>query len=108
MGIADRSKDLVKSGGEWISSVDLEDAIMALPGVAVAAVHALHHPKRQQRAAACVVINQGAALTKEQIYEHLGNSFAKWWMPDEIVLIEAVPKTNVGKFDKKALRDQYK
>jgi fatty-acyl-CoA synthase len=108
MAIADRSKDLVKSGGEWISSVDLENAIMAISDVAEAAVIAVHHPKWQERPLACVVVKQGAAVTKEQIYDHLGKSFAKWWMPDDIVFIEAVPKTSVGKFDKKALRDQFK
>lgn len=108
MAIADRSKDLVKSGGEWISSVDLENAIMAIPDVAEAAVIAAFHPKWQERPLACVVIKQGATLTKEQIYDHLGKSFAKWWMPDDIVFIEAVPKTSVGKFDKKVLREQFK
>ncbi|MGH9751763.1 MAG: AMP-binding protein, partial [Blastocatellia bacterium] len=108
MAIADRSKDLVKSGGEWISSVDLENAIMAIPGVAEAAVIAINHPKWQERPLACVVIKQGAAVTKEQIYDHLGRNFAKWWMPDDIVFIEAVPKTSVGKFDKKTLREQFK
>jgi fatty-acyl-CoA synthase len=108
MAIADRSKDLVKSGGEWISSVDLENSIMAIPDVAEAAVIAIHHPKWQERPLACVVIKQGATLTKEQIYDHLGQNFAKWWMPDDIVFIEAVPKTSVGKFDKKVLREQFK
>jgi fatty-acyl-CoA synthase len=108
MAIADRSKDLVKSGGEWISSVDLENAIMALSEVAEAAVIAINHPRWQERPLACVVVKQGAAVTKEQIYDHLGKSFAKWWMPDDIVFIEAVPKTSVGKFDKKALREKFK
>ncbi len=108
MAIADRSKDLVKSGGEWISSVDLENAIMAIPGVAEAAVIAVFHPKWQERPLACVVRKSGAELTKEQIYQHLEPNFAKWWMPDEIVFIEAVPKTSVGKFDKKVLREQFK
>jgi fatty-acyl-CoA synthase len=108
MAITDRSKDLVKSGGEWISSVDLENAIMALSGVAEAAVIAIHHPKWQERPLACVALKQGAAVTKEQIYDHLGKSFAKWWMPDDIVFIDAVPKTSVGKFDKKTLRDRFK
>jgi fatty-acyl-CoA synthase len=108
MAIADRSKDLVKSGGEWISSVDLENSIMAIPGVAEAAVIAAFHPKWQERPLACVVVKPGATLTKEQIYDHLGRNFAKWWMPDDIVFIEAVPKTSVGKFDKKVLRDQFK
>jgi fatty-acyl-CoA synthase len=108
MAIADRSKDLVKSGGEWISSVDLENAIMAMPGVAEAAVIAIFHPKWQERPLACVVKKPGAEITKEQVYEHLGKNFAKWWMPDEIVFIESVPKTSVGKFDKKVLRDKFK
>jgi acyl-CoA synthetase (AMP-forming)/AMP-acid ligase II len=108
IAIADRSKDLVKSGGEWISSVDLENAIMAIPGVAEAAVIAVFHPKWQERPLACVVKKPGAELTKEEIYQHLGQQFAKWWLPDEIVFIDAVPKTSVGKFDKKVLRDRYK
>ncbi|MGE0884671.1 MAG: long-chain fatty acid--CoA ligase [Blastocatellales bacterium] len=107
MAIADRSKDLVKSGGEWISSVDLENAIMAVPGVAEAAVIAIAHPKWDERPLACVVKKPGAELTKEQIYDHLMKSFAKWWMPDEIIFIDAVPKTSVGKFDKKVLRQQF-
>lgn len=108
MAIADRSKDLVKSGGEWISSVDLENAIMAIPGIAEAAVIAVFHPKWQERPLACVAVKQGATVTKEQIYDHLGKNFAKWWMPDDIVFIDAVPKTSVGKFDKKVLREQFK
>lgn len=107
MAIADRSKDLVKSGGEWISSVDLENAIMAIPGVAEAAVIAIAHPKWDERPLACVVKKPGAELTKDQIYDHLMKSFAKWWMPDEIIFIESVPKTSVGKFDKKVLRQQF-
>ncbi len=108
MAIADRSKDLVKSGGEWISSVDLENAIMAIPGVAEAAVIAIQHPKWDERPLACVVKKPGVELTKDQIYEHLLKSFAKWWMPDDIIFIEAVPKTSVGKFNKKVLREQFK
>ncbi len=108
MAIADRSKDLVKSGGEWISSVDLENAIMAIPGVAEAAVIAVFHPKWQERPLACVVKKPGAELTKEIVYDHLLKHFAKWWMPDEVIFIDAVPKTSVGKFDKKVLRDQFK
>jgi fatty-acyl-CoA synthase len=108
MAIADRSKDLVKSGGEWISSVDLENSIMAIPGVAEAAVIAVFHPKWQERPLACVVKKPGAEVTKQQVYDHLLQHFAKWWMPDDIVFIDAVPKTSVGKFDKKVLRDQFK
>jgi acyl-CoA synthetase (AMP-forming)/AMP-acid ligase II len=107
MAIADRSKDLVKSGGEWISSVDLENAIMAIPGVAEAAVIAINHPKWQERPLACVVAKPGASVTKEQVYDFLGSRFAKWWLPDDIVFIKQVPKTSVGKFDKKVLRQQF-
>ncbi|MBK9313313.1 MAG: long-chain fatty acid--CoA ligase [Acidobacteria bacterium] len=107
MAIADRSKDLVKSGGEWISSVDLENSIMAVPGVAEAAVIAVNHSKWQERPLACVVIKPGVEVSREQIYEHLEKYFAKWWMPDDIVFIESVPKTSVGKFDKKVLRHQF-
>ena len=108
LGIADRSKDLIKSGGEWISSVDLENSMMAIPGIAEAAVIAINHPKWQERPLACVVVRPESAVTKEQIYEYLGTRFAKWWMPDEIVFIDAVPKTSVGKFDKKVLRERFK
>lgn len=81
---------------------------MAIPGVAEAAVIAVAHPKWQERPLACVVQKAGAEVTKEQIYQHLGQQFAKWWLPDEIIFIDAVPKTSVGKFDKKVLRDRYK
>ena len=108
MKLVDRAKDLIKSGGEWISSVDLENSIMAVPGVAEAAVIAVFHPKWQERPLACVVKKPGAEVTKEQIYDHLLQHFAKWWMPDDILFIDAVPKTSVGKFDKKVLREQFK
>ena len=108
LAIADRAKDVIKSGGEWISSVDLENAIMAIPGVAEAAVIGVNHPKWQERPLACVVVKPGSALTKEQINEHLvtKGGIAKWWLPDEVLFVEAIPKTSVGKFDKKVLRVQ--
>ena len=107
IAIADRSKDLVKSGGEWISSVDMENAIMAIPGVTEAAVIAVNHPKWLERPLACVVVKPGATVTKEQVYDHLAARFAKWWMPDDVVFIDALPKTSVGKFDKKVLRERF-
>ena len=109
MQIVDRTKDLVKSGGEWISSQDLENAIMSHPKVAEAAVIAVPHPKWQERPLACVVPKADFKdqLTKEEIYEHIKDGFARWALPDDIVFIEAVPKTSVGKFDKKVLRAQY-
>ena len=107
--IVDRTKDLVKSGGEWISSVDLENVIMSHPKVAEAAVIAVPHPKWQERPLACVVAKPDFkdSLTKEEIIEHIKPHFANWSLPDDIVFIDAVPKTSVGKFDKKVLRAQY-
>jgi fatty-acyl-CoA synthase len=109
LAIADRAKDVIKSGGEWISSVDLENAIMAVPGVAEAAVIGVNHPKWQERPLACVVVKPGSDLTKEQINDHLvtQSGIAKWWLPDDILFVEAIPKTSVGKFDKKVLRVQF-
>ena len=108
--IADRTKDLVKSGGEWISSVDLESALMGNPKVLEAAVIAVPHHKWQERPLACVVPKAGQreSLTKEELYADLRKRFAKWWLPDDIVFLEALPKTSVGKFDKKVLRERFK
>jgi len=108
--IVDRTKDLVKSGGEWISSVDLENVLMAHPKVAEAAVIAVPHPKWQERPLACVVPKEEFKenLTKEELLEHLRPHFANWALPDDFVFMGAVPKTSVGKFDKKALRVQFK
>ncbi len=108
--IVDRSKDLVKSGGEWISSQDLENAIMSHPKVLEAAVIAVPHPKWQERPLACVVPKPDfkGELTKEEIYAHLRPRFPAMYLPDDIVFIDAVPKTSVGKFNKRALREIYK
>jgi fatty-acyl-CoA synthase len=108
--IVDRTKDLVKSGGEWISSQDLENAIMSHPKVLEAAVIAVPHPKWQERPLACVVPKPECKdnITKEEIYAHLKPRFSGLYLPDDVVFIEAVPKTSVGKFDKKVLRAQFK
>ena len=108
--LVDRTKDMVKSGGEWISSVDLENAIMGHPEVAEAAVIAVAHPKWAERPLACVVARAGAAqqVGREQIRAWLKGKVADWWLPDDVVVIEAVPKTSVGKFDKKVLRERFK
>lgn len=108
--IMDRTKDLVKSGGEWISSVDLENALMAHPKVMEAAVVGVFHPKWQERPLACIVPlpqyqNQ---VTKEELLDFLAARVAKWWLPDDIVFIDAVPKTSVGKFNKRELRERFK
>jgi fatty-acyl-CoA synthase len=109
MQIMDRTKDLVKSGGEWISSVDLENAIMAHPKVMEAAVIAVFHPKWQERPLACIapLEQYRGDITKEEILDFLAERVAKWWLPDDVVFLEVVPKTSVGKFNKRALREQF-
>ena len=106
--IADRSKDLVKSGGEWISSVALETALMGHPAVAEAAVIAVPHPKWDERPLAVVVLKAGQSVTTEALVEFLAPSFAKWWLPDAIEFAAEIPRTSVGKFKKSALREQFR
>jgi len=106
--IGDRTKDLIKSGGEWISSVDMERVIMALPAVEEAAVIAIPDDKWQERPLACIVVRAGHTLELAQVRTHLkDHGFASWQLPDRIELIPSVPKTSVGKFDKKALRARF-
>ncbi len=105
--LVDRAKDLVKSGGEWISSVDLEGAIMGHPKVLEAAVIGVAHPKWQERPLACVVTKPGEELSKEEVLEFLQDKVAKWWLPDDVVFLEEIPKMSVGKFSKKELRAQF-
>jgi fatty-acyl-CoA synthase len=106
--IADRTKDLIKSGGEWISSVDLEAAIMEIPVVAEAAVVAIPDPKWQERPLACVVLRGEGQLTLDEVHQHLATrGFARWQLPSRMEIIDTVPKTSVGKFDKKVLRARY-
>ena len=107
MRIVDRTKDVVKSGGEWISTVELENEIMAHPKVAEAAVIGVRHPKWQERPLACVVVREGEELTAAEVLEFLDGKVAKWWMPDDVVFVEEIPKTSVGKFSKKDLRTQF-
>ncbi len=104
--IVDRTKDVIKSGGEWISSVDLENALMAHEAVFEAAVVAVPHPQWQERPIACVVVKEGKHVTKEELYDFLRPQFAKWWLPDEIIFMNEIPKTSVGKFLKMKLREQ--
>ncbi len=103
--ITDRAKDVIKSGGEWISSLDLENELMAHEGVAEATVVGLKHPKWQERPAAFVVRSEGSHVTSEELIQHLGPRVAKWWLPDEIVFVDEIPKTGTGKFDKKVVRE---
>jgi acyl-CoA synthetase (AMP-forming)/AMP-acid ligase II len=102
--ITDRSKDLIKSGGEWISSVELENELMAHPDVVEAAVIAKPDERWAERPLCCVVLREGAGVSPEELLEHLRPRVAKWWLPDEFAFIPEVPKTSVGKFDKKVLR----
>jgi fatty-acyl-CoA synthase len=107
--LADRTRDLVKSGGEWISSVDIENHLMAHPSVQEAAVIAVPHERWQERPVACVVLRTGApAVTEDDLRSFLSERVVKWWLPDRFTFIDEVPKTSVGKFDKKVLREQFK
>jgi fatty-acyl-CoA synthase len=105
--IKDRSKDVIKSGGEWISSVELENALMAHPALAEAAVIAVPDEKWQERPLAVVVCKEGASATPEELRAFLAPQFAKWWLPDRVVFVVEIPKTAVGKFRKTALREQF-
>ena len=105
--LVDRTKDLVKSGGEWISSVELENAIMAHPKVAEAAVIGIPDEKWSERPLACVVPENGAEITLEELREFLAERVPKWWLPNDLEIIDEVPKTSVGKFSKKTLRERF-
>jgi fatty-acyl-CoA synthase len=105
--IKDRSKDVIKSGGEWISSVELENALMAHPSVAEAAVIAVPDEKWAERPLAAVVLKEGASATPDELREFIAPQFAKWWLPERIEFIPEIPKTSVGKFRKTALREQF-
>jgi fatty-acyl-CoA synthase len=105
--LTDRAKDVIKSGGEWISSVDLENALMGHPDIVEAAVVGIPDEKWQERPMATVVVREGATLTPEQLRDYLAGSFAKWQLPDAWAFIDAVPRTSVGKFDKKVIRRRF-
>jgi fatty-acyl-CoA synthase len=105
--VTDRFKDVIKSGGEWISSIDLENEIMAHPSVAEASVVGIAHPKWQERPLALVVVKPGESLTKEEILASIGERFAKWQLPDDVIFVDEIPKTSVGKFSKRHIREQY-
>ena len=108
--ITDRVKDLIKSGGEWISSVDMENEIMAYPAVLEAAVTGVAHPKWEERPVALVVLREGYAgkVSRDDIVAHLANKFAKWQLPEAVLFVDEIPKTSVGKFNKKVIREQQK
>jgi len=108
MRITDRSKDVIKSGGEWISSIDLENLAVAHPAVAEAAVIGVHHPKWDERPLLIVQLKQGQKATREDILKFMEGKIAKWWMPDDVAFVEGIPHTATGKILKTALRDQFK
>ena len=105
--ITDRSKDVIKSGGEWISSVALENALMSHPAVLEAAVFAARHPKWDERPVAAVVFKEGKTATGEELTAHIETRFARFWLPDDYVVMKQIPRTSTGKFLKTKLRDEY-
>ncbi len=107
ISLVDRTKDLIKSGGEWIGSVEVENEIMAHPAVAEAAVIGVASEKWMERPLACVVLHEGAELTYDELIEFLAPRMAKWWLPDALEIIDEVPKTSTGKFSKRTLRDHF-
>lgn len=108
MKLVDRTKDLIKSGGEWISSVDLENELMAHPAVFEACVIGIPHDKWGERPLACVVLKDGAQPAgKEELLQFLNERVVKWWLPDDILFLPAIPKTSVGKFLKRSLQEEF-
>ena len=108
MQITDRSKDVIKSGGEWISSIDVENEAVGCPGITEAAVIAVPHPKWDERPLLLAVKEEGADVTKETVIEHLKASLAKWQLPDDVVFVDELPHTATGKILKTKLRAEYK
>jgi fatty-acyl-CoA synthase len=106
--IADRAKDLIKSGGEWISSLDMENAIAAIPSVREVAVIAVPHERWQERPLACIALEADGSIDLGEISDQLARAgFAKWQMPDRIEIVDSIPRTSVGKYDKKVLRARF-
>jgi acyl-CoA synthetase (AMP-forming)/AMP-acid ligase II len=108
MQITDRAKDVIKSGGEWISSIELENEAVGHAGVAEAAVIGLPHPKWDERPLLIVVPKAGANPSKQELLDHLAGRVAKWWMPNDVVFVEEIPHTATGKIQKLTLRQQFK
>jgi fatty-acyl-CoA synthase len=108
MQITDRAKDVIKSGGEWISSIELENLAVGHPKVAEAAVIGIAHPKWDERPLLIVVLKEGASATKEEILHYMDGRIAKWWMPDDVVFVDEIPHTATGKIQKLALREAFK
>jgi fatty-acyl-CoA synthase len=107
MHITDRSKDVIKSGGEWISSIELENLAVGHPNVAEAAVIGVRHPKWDERPLLVVVLKKDASVSKNDILQFMEGKVAKWWMPDDVVFVNEIPHTATGKIQKMALREQF-
>jgi fatty-acyl-CoA synthase len=107
MRITDRAKDVIKSGGEWISSVALENALMSHPAVLEAAVFAAQHPTWSERPVAAVAFKPGQSATPDELRAHIEGRFAKFWLPDAYVVVSQIPRTSTGKFLKSKLREEH-
>ena len=105
--IEDRAKDVIKSGGEWISSIALENALMGHPDIAEAAVIAIAHPKWIERPLAVIVLSGDKSPTLDEVRSYLEPHFASWWLPDALEIVDAIPRTSTGKFKKSVLREQF-
>ena len=108
MKIVDRTKDMIKSGGEWISSVDLESALMDHPSIREAAVVAVPHPKWDERPLAVIVCKDGQKISAAELCQFLAQKFSKWQLPDNFVFVDQLPHTSTGKLLKSKLREQFK
>jgi fatty-acyl-CoA synthase len=108
MQVTDRAKDVIKSGGEWISSIDLENLAVGHPKVAEAAVIGIAHPKWGERPLLVIVLKKGETATKEEILGFMQGKIAKWWMPDDVAFVDEIPHTATGKIQKLTLRQQFK
>jgi len=107
MQITDRSKDVIKSGGEWISSIDIENIAMGHPAVAMAACIAARHPKWDERPLLVVVKKPGAEVSRDALLQSFEGRIAKWWMPDDVIFVDSIPLGATGKMQKSVLRDAY-
>ena len=106
--ITDRSKDVIKSGGEWISSIELENAAVGAPGVQEAAAVGVYHPKWDERPILLIVKKPGAEVSEGSVLDYLKDKVAKWWLPDEVVFVDELPHTATGKILKRQIRDDYR
>jgi fatty-acyl-CoA synthase len=108
MQITDRSKDMIKSGGEWISSIDLENLAVSHPAVAEAAVIGVPHPRWDERPLLLVVLKEGASVSRPELLDFMRSRVAKWWLPDDVVIVSGLPHTATGKLSKLRLRELYR